>query len=292
MLPLFDENPTRRRPIVTWFLILVSVAIHLGAYVGGDAEVSLLAAADTTHQLPDNLRFSLEHAAIPCEITQQRPLSSSEISATYYGSGDPIACDPNASDAPLFPNKPVLAAIISSMFLHGGYLHLGFNMLFLWVFGNNIEDRLGRIGFAVFYLLSGTVATIAYVTIQPSGTVAILGASGAVAGIMGSYLVWFPDAPIRTLVFLVLVDIRARWFLLTWLAIQFLTSVGPRAWMAHMAGFAFGVIAGKIVRKVQPRLRLPSGQVLQRWDATGGAGHGPYPHLDEVWVEPHHEHYE
>lgn len=293
MLPLFDENPTRRRPIVTWLIILVSVAIHLGAHGGGDNEISFLAASEGAHQLPDNLRFALEHAAIPCEILQQRPLTNSEISATYYDSGGgPTSCNPNADDPPLFPDKPVLLTVISSMFLHGSYIHLGFNMLFLWVFGNNVEDRLGRLGFALFYLVSGAVATVAYVAFQPAGTLAILGASGAVAGIMGSYLVWYPDAPIRTLVFLVLVDIRARWFLGTWIVVQFFTSTGPLAWVAHMAGFIFGVIAGRIIRKVQPRLRLRSGQVLQRWDATGGAGHGPYPHLDEVWDEPHHEHYE
>ncbi len=292
MLPLFDENPTRRQPIVTWLLIAISVVIYIGSHVDGGQEVALLTDGDSAHVLTDDLRFSLERAAIPCEIIQQRPLAQSEIESTYFGNGGPTACNPDASDDPVFPAKPVRLSIISSMFLHGGLFHLALNMLFLWVFGNNVEDRLGRIGFALFYIASGVVATVAYVAFQPSGTVAILGASGAVAGVMGSYLIWYPDAPIRTLVFLVLVDIRARWFLGLWFGIQFFTWTGPGAWIAHVTGFAFGVIAGRIVRKIQPRIRLRSGQLAARWDRTGGAGHGPYPHLGEVWVEPHHEHYE
>ena len=159
------------------------------------------------------------------------------------------------------------------------------------MFGNNVEDRLGHAPYLCFYLLAGIVGTGVYMSAVPDGTVPILGASSAVAGVMGSYLVWYPDAPIRTLVFLVLVDVRARWFLAGWFGLQFFTWSGPGAWIAHVAGFAFGVLAGRLVRKYQPRLRLRPGQVFGRWDRTGGAGHGPYPHLDEVWNEPHHERY-
>ncbi len=294
MFPLFDENPTARRPIVTWFLIVVSIAAYaVPAMTADRSEHNLeFEASGSAYELPDDLRFTLERAAVPCEIIQRRPLSTDEIRNTYFDTGDPLSCETEQLGVALFPAKKVLLAIVTSLFLHGGWFHLGLNMLFLWVFGNNVEDRLGHLGFAMFYLVSGIVATVAYVVSQTDGTVAILGASGAVAGVMGSYSIWFPDAPIRTLVFLILVDIRARWFLGGWFAIQFFTWTGPGAWIAHVSGFAFGVIAGRIVRKFQPRLRLLAGQALTRWDETGGAGHGPYPHLDEVWTEPHHEYYE
>ncbi|MEM7275370.1 MAG: rhomboid family intramembrane serine protease [Actinomycetota bacterium] len=291
MLPLFDENPTSRTPFVTWALILVSIGLYVAANLGAGIHRTDLFAAFEVQQLPDDLQFSLEYAAVPCEIIQQRPLQRSEVAATYYETGDPLSCDPDADDGALFPNKRVLLAMVSSIFLHDGFIHLALNMLFLWVFGNNVEDRLGHGGFLAFYLVAGVVATVAYVAFQAAGTVAIVGASGAVAGIMGAYLVWYPDAPIRTLLFLILVDIRARWFLLAWFAVQFFTWTGPGGWIAHVAGFVFGVIAGRIVRKLQPRIRLRPGQRAPAWDETGGAGHGPYPHLDEVWNEPHHERY-
>ena len=294
MLPLFDENPTDRTPFVTWILIVASIGLFLAANAGFGVTPTNMTVDDEVRRLPDDLQFSLEYAAIPCEIIEQRPLQVSEVADTYFLTGDPRSCDPSADDGALFDDKLVRLATVSSIFLHAGAFHLGLNMLFLWVFGNNVEDRLGRSGFLAFYLVAGVVSTVAYVAFQPAGTVPIIGASGAVAGIMGAYLVWYPDAPIRTLLFLILVDIRARWFLLAWFVIQFFTSTGPGAWIAHVAGFIFGVIAGRIVRKVQPRLRQLRQRPSQRtpaWDETGGAGHGPYPHLDEVWNEPHHDHY-
>ncbi|MGH1491538.1 MAG: rhomboid family intramembrane serine protease [Acidimicrobiales bacterium] len=310
MLPLFDENPTRRMPLATFLLIGLSVAIHVAANLGPTSQpVTLVddtpsnnSEAAGVRELPNDLRFALEWGAIPCEVTQGRPLNASEISDTYYETGDPTSCDAASPIEPVFAGKRVNAAVVLSIFLHDGWFHLALNMLFLWVFGNNIEDRLGPVLFLGFYLLSGVLGTLAYIVAQASGTVAILGASGAVAGIMGSYLVWYPDAPIRTLVFLVVVDIRARWFLGTWFALQFFTWRSPGSWVAHVAGFVFGVIFGRLVRKFYPRLanrrsalraesERSESQRQLRWDPTGGAGHGPYPHLDEVWDEPHHERY-
>ena len=140
------------------------------------------------------------------------------------------------------------------MFLHGGILHLGGNMLFLWVFGNNVEDRLGPVGYLAFYLLAGVVATGAHLAIQPQSTVPVIGASGAIAGVMGAYLVWFPNVPIRTLVFLGFLvffpEIRAKWLLGFWFVSQFFVSPNDGvAWMAHVGGFVVGVLTALLFRK-------------------------------------------
>ncbi|MEZ5341659.1 MAG: rhomboid family intramembrane serine protease [Acidimicrobiales bacterium] len=163
---------------------------------------------------------------------------------------------------------------MTSLFLHTGWAHLGVNMLFLWIFGNNIEDRIGHIPFAAFYLVSGIFATLGHVAADPSSTIAVLGASGAIAGLMGAYLAWFPDAPIRTLVFLIVVDIRARWFLLGWFALQFFTAADSAvAWVSHVVGFGFGFVLALAVRGLFK-------------DPTGGAGRGPYPHPSD-WIPSH-----
>ncbi len=265
MLPLRDENPTERTPIVTVLLILACVGVYLFAQAGLDG-LSEVATPVGTVQVDSELRFNLEVAAIPCEIVSQRPLTIEEIANTYGPGGIDTACSNEPTGHAFFPDKRVMLAIVSSLFLHGGLAHLGFNMLFLWIFGNNIEDRLGHVAFAVFYITGGVVATVGHIMTQPTSTVAIVGASGAVSAVMGAYLVWFPDAPIRTLVFLVLVDIRARWFLLAWFVLQFFTAPNSGvAWIAHVGGFVYGVMMGLLIRR-------------RTWDRTGGVGRGPYPH--------------
>lgn len=265
MLPLRDENPTERTPVVTVLLILACVFTYLFAQAG----LSGLDEVDTPIgivEVDSQLRFSLEVAAIPCEISQNRPLSIEEIANTYGGNQSRNSCVQQPDSPSFFPGKHVLLAVLSSLFLHGSVTHLGFNMLFLWIFGNNIEDRIGAAAFLAFYIAGGIFATFAHIVVQPSSTVAIVGASGAISAVMGAYLMWFPDAPIRTLVFLVLVDIRARWFLIGWFVLQFFTGHSSGvAWVAHVAGFVYGVFMGLLIRR-------------RTWDRTGGIGHGPYPH--------------
>jgi membrane associated rhomboid family serine protease len=148
----------------------------------------------------------------------------------------------------------VYLAILISMFLHGSLLHLGGNMLFLWIFGNNIEDTLGRAKYLAFYLVGGFVATMAHILVQPQSTIPTIGASGAIAAVMGAYLAWFPNVRIRTLFiffFVLFRDISAKWLLLFWFFSQFLEGVNPNsgvAWMAHVGGFAFGLLFGFVFR--------------------------------------------
>jgi membrane associated rhomboid family serine protease len=144
--------------------------------------------------------------------------------------------------------------VLYSMFLHGSILHLGGNLLYLWIFGNNIEDHLGALRFTVFYLLAGVVATLAHVAVQPSSTVPLVGASGAVAGVMGAYLVWFPNKRVFTLFIIIVIpifrSITAKWLLGFWFVSQFFVNPAAGvAWVAHVGGFVFGVVAGLAVRR-------------------------------------------
>ncbi len=161
----------------------------------------------------------------------------------------------------------------------------------LWIFGNNIEDRLGHRRYLLFYLVGGVLATVAHFLGQPSSTVPVVGASGAIAAIMGAYLVWFPNAPIRTLVFFVLRDVRAKWFLAFWFVTQFFVGAESGvAWVAHVGGFVFGVFIGLVVRTTDyGTRRINRSDDPLYWDTTGGAGHGPLPHpLENRRNDPFH----
>ncbi len=238
MLPLRDENPTRRAPVVTVLLILANVAVYF-LVQPSSTDVT----ASTT--------FSLERAAIPCEVVEGRPLTIDELRATY-NLGDDTACEAGSPSSPAgFPGKNVLLAVLTSMFLHGSLLHLGGNMLFLWIFGNNIEDRLGPVVYLLFYVAAGVVATAAHIAVQPDSTVPVVGASGAIAGVMGAYLVWFPNAPILALIVIIFREVQAKYLLAFWVALQFVEPFNPNsgvAWVAHVGGFGFGVLVALVLR--------------------------------------------
>jgi membrane associated rhomboid family serine protease len=238
VIPLKDENPTSITPFVTILLIAACVLVWVVVQQAGQRE--------------DNDAFTFETAAIPCEVVQGRPLALEEIRDTVQFD-DETACTSSPETGPFFPDKNEYLALLYSMFMHGSWIHLIGNMLFLWVFGNNIEDRLGVGMFIAFYLLAGVVATAAHVFVQPDSTVPLVGASGAIAGVMGMYLVLYPNVQIRSLIllgFIVLFrDISAKWLLGIWLVSQFF--VNPNAgvaWMAHVGGFVFGVVAGLLLR--------------------------------------------
>jgi membrane associated rhomboid family serine protease len=235
VIPLKDENPTRNPAVLTVLLILVNVGVFLLVQPrdGGVEEE----------------RFHFERAAIPCELTTGRALTVGEIDRTFLG--DDTACH-EAGGPTAFPEKGVFLSVLWSMFFHADWLHLGFNMLFLWIFGNNIEDHMGVVRFAVFYVLAGVAATTTHVALGPDSTIPMIGASGAIAGVMGAYLVRFPDAPIRTVFlffFIFIQDVRAKWLLAFWFVSQFF--IGPNqgvAWAAHVGGFVFGALVALLFR--------------------------------------------
>jgi membrane associated rhomboid family serine protease len=224
VIPLRDANPTRRTPVVT--LALIAACFVIFAY-----ELGRLGSGGT-----DALdAFVTEWGIVPAE------LSAAWASGTNLG-GEALT-------------------LITSQFLHGGWLHLLGNMLFLWIFGNNVEDRLGRIRFLVFYLVGGTVAGLTQVAINPESTIPTIGASGAVAATLGAYLVLFPRARITSLVFLgffyQLIDVPAVVVLVFWFLLQLIDGIaslgvtdasGGVAFFAHIGGFVFGALVGLVIR--------------------------------------------
>jgi len=227
MIPLKDRIPRSTTPVVTVTLIVVNTLIFL-------YELTLPARLEPA--------FFMAYAMVPARLTHQL-------------------------FAPHVPLTVALTPFLTSMFLHGGWLHLIGNMWFLWVFGDNVEDRLGHLSYLLFYLVCGFGAGLAHVVMNLGSDVPSLGASGAISGVLGAYIVMFPRARVLTLVPLIVfwftVDIPAFFILGYWFVIQFfsgLSSLGMRgaggggvAWWAHIGGFLLGVV---LVR-IWPRRRRP-----------------------------------
>jgi membrane associated rhomboid family serine protease len=243
-LPLKDENPTRTKPLVTWAIIAACAYVFIFVQPHGDP------AKET--------EFVVEHAAIPCEITHGEPISNSLSAQCDHQLQAPEL----PADQPFFPQKNIWLSILVSMFLHGSWAHLLGNMLFLWIFGNNVEDRFGKARYAFFYLVCGVAAAGAHIATQASSTNPVIGASGAIAGVMGAYLVMFPHARILTLIviifFIQFVYLPAYVVLLGWFVIQFFTNPNTGvAVVAHIGGFIAGAGLALVARPFLGSGRAP-----------------------------------
>ena len=251
VIPIYDQNPTRRRPYVTWALIAVTVlAFLLSPVVRGP----VLGAASTAQQCRQQAYF-LEYGAVPTELTHNRPLGYTYGEAAGEGQCFQIEADRT--------KRPWLSAV-TAIFVHGGWGHLLGNMLFLWVFGNNVEDRFGRLKFLLFYLAVGVLSTYAYALTRPDATEPLVGASGAISGVLGAYLLLFPRAKVISLVsFLFFFPLRLpAWLVLgSYFLLQAfyaygvgMAGGGAVAYLVHVVGFALGV---GVVLALGRRLRPP-----------------------------------
>ena len=203
---------------------VVLIAINLIAYFGWQP------APDST----EGFDFLYEQAAVACELTTGDPVTVREVRT--------MSCLDNDAGTQLFPDKNVWLAGFVSMFLHGSVLHILGNMWFLWVFGNNVEEAYGTLGYIVMYLVAGIVATASFVVLNPDATEPLVGASGAIAGVLGSYLVLFPRHRVLTLLFVFFVPIPAMFFLGFWFLSQFAVADVGIAWEAHVGGFLLGAL--------------------------------------------------
>jgi membrane associated rhomboid family serine protease len=245
VIPIRDMNPTRRFAWVTVGIIAANVAIFL-----------LWQPSFQSEQKQQTFFFC--HAEIPYEITHQTSLANGGAGARLaietdfrISSQQAAALQQDLQGA--CGNKSWWESIFVAMFLHGGWLHIAGNMLFLWIFGNNVEDRMGRVSFVVFYLLGGLAATGLQLAFGPSSAVPNLGASGAIAAILGAYIVMFPRARVYTLVFfffITAIELPAVVVLGVWFVLQLFSGVGGLgtqvnggvAYWAHVGGFVFGML--------------------------------------------------
>ena len=234
MLALKDNIPTRRLPVLTVAIIVANVLVF---FLFQKARLSLGGAAIDEAN-------AVEFGAIPYEIAHW--------GAGCVPSGGEIECGSRLGAG----EAPTVVTLFTSMFMHGGLLHLAGNMLFLWIFGNNVEDSMGPVRFVLFYLLGGLVSLGAQTIVNPDSTLPTIGASGAVAAVLGGYALLYPRARVITLVFIVFfvtfIELPALLVLGFWFVIQLLSGTadlaqtaadgGGVAYFAHIGGFVFGLL--------------------------------------------------
>lgn len=231
MIPVSGDKVAARLPLLTILLMLGCI----WAFVV--VQPSTSERSDTGAQT-----FTVDYAAIPCEVLRGKALTSAEYRATFVD-GETRECADDPTGPPANPDKNVYSAVLFSMFMHAGWVHLLGNMLSLWVFGTNVEIVLGRVRYLGLYLLGGIAATLGHVVAEATSAIPIVGASGAIAALMGAYLVMFPLSTVRVW-FLVVIPMPAILFLAVWFGLQFnFGSDSAVAWMAHVTGFIAGVTA-------------------------------------------------
>lgn len=245
MIPLKDHNPTRRVAVVVPLFIAANVFVFLFVQKPFADEV-------------EQTQFFICEAAIPYEVTHGELLSEAPP-ASLDG---PLARAFAAFQERSCPDKNVWLSIVASMFMHGGWLHIIGNMLFLYIFGNNVEDELGRGVFVLFYLASGVAATYTQSFIESGSSVPMIGASGAVAGILGAYILLHPRARVTTLIvfiFITVAELPAVVVLGVWFLLQVFQSVGSVAgsaggvaYFAHIGGFIAGMLLLTLFRPSRP----------------------------------------
>jgi membrane associated rhomboid family serine protease len=262
LIPIKDNIPTLRFPVVTVALIVLNVAVF-----AWQLTLSSDAGSSTSPHIPglsQSDEVTLEYGAMPYRLLH--PGSECGVS------GQRVVCQgqDGYTAATKLDSPPWWVTVFTSMFMHGGILHIAFNMLFLWIFGNNVEDSMGRPRFIAFYLLAGIVAAYTQALLTSSSTVPAIGASGAIAGVLGGYLLLFPRARVLTVVLIILfvtiIEIPAAILLAIWFILQFVPALGQVttsaaggdgvAYWAHVGGFAFGLAAIKLFASRYGRKRL------------------------------------
>ncbi|MBW8700224.1 Rhomboid protease GlpG [Streptomyces sp. MBT84] len=265
VIPVHDVNPVRRTPYVTYALIAANVVVFLftpgiAGSVAGQSDLAQLC----------HLQAFLDHyAAVPRELIHDqlpRLVPTGAVGVGPHGPGCVVA-------TPDYQKSPP-ASVFTAMFLHGSWLHLLGNMLFLLIFGNNIEDRLGHVRFTLFYLVCGYAAAYGFALANSDSGDPLIGASGAIAGVLGAYLVLYPKARVWVLVpFLIFLPLRLPawivlgfWFVLqaAYSSGQGVSSAGSVAYMAHVVGFLVGMVIAWPLRAGTPQPPEPQGLLFGR----------------------------
>jgi membrane associated rhomboid family serine protease len=258
LFPIKDNIPTDRFPFVTVGLILANVIVYVLATAHGGSLIS----GPSEHEVfkYGAIPYALLHSGVHCAVVQD--VTSSAVKTV---------CNTqllNANHIPADNPLPAWETVFTAMFMHASILHIGGNMLFLWIFGNNVEDALGPFKYLAYYLLAGIAALALQVAVAPHSTAPTLGASGAIAGVLGGYILLYPRARVLTVVFIILfftvIELPAPVLLGVWFAEQAIFGAanltnpagggGGVAYFAHVGGFVFGLLT---VRALTSRRRRP-----------------------------------
>ena len=245
MFPIGDENERGHGPaFVSLAFIGLNIAVFLLLQGGGG---------------PSGEDFTYGYSAVPFEITTGTDLVEPE----------PITIDGQSHLVPQEPGpSPIWLTLLTSMFMHGGWLHIFGNMLFLWIFGDNVEHRVGHIPYLVFYIAAGLVASLAQILVDTDSVIPTLGASGAISGVLGAYLVMFPTNRVTVLMLRFPMQVPALVAIGLWAAFQVISGAaafgtagegGGVAYMAHIGGFVAGLVAGVVFRALFHDPRRPRG---------------------------------
>lgn len=245
MFPISDENEHGHGPAyVSLLIIALNVLVFIGLQAGG-GEVGT--------------DFTYGYSAVPLEITTGTDITDAR-SITIDGQQVVVPQEPGPD--------PIWLTLLTSIFMHGGWLHLAGNMLFLWVFGDNVEHRIGHLNYLVFYLVAGVIGSLAHIWTDPDSFIPSLGASGAISGVLGAYIVMFPLNRVTVFMFRFLMPVPAIVAIGIWAAFQFINGLGAFAiseqtggvaYMAHIGGFVAGVAAGIAFRAIYHEPRHPRG---------------------------------
>src|SRR5688572_4222185 len=245
MFPISDENERGHGPA---FVSLAIIGLNILVFLvlqGAGASV-------------EGTEFTYGFSAVPLEITTGVDLTEPE----------PITVDGQVVEVPHEPGPtPIWLTLLTSMFMHGGWLHLAGNMLFLWIFGDNVEHRIGHLPYLAFYLVAGVIASFAQILVDTDSVIPTLGASGAISGVLGAYLVMFPTNRVTVFLFRFLTPVPAIVAIGMWAVLQFISGFGSIggdqgggvAYMAHIGGFIAGVVAGLAFRAAFHEPRRPRG---------------------------------
>ncbi len=243
VLPLGDSEKTCITPIVTYSLIGLNVVVYL-------------------LQLVEGPRFTTAYAATPWEIFHAIDLPAGLPELEEQGIAQSTAV------------LPIWMTMLTSLFLHGSPLHVAGNMLYLWIFGDNVEEVLGALRYLAVYLACGLLGTLVQMTLDPTSLVPIFGASGSVAGVMGAYLIWFPNHRVRVLFIRVVVEIPALWVIGSWIALQAVRGLAEQgvtsgvAYAAHLGGALLGIAVGLTFRDRARPFETPAWARLRRSSAV------------------------
>jgi len=228
VIPISDINPARNTPVISRIFMFATVGVFILIQPKNQIEL---------------FNFFYQYSAIPCELINFSPISESQ----FYNND----CFNNQSSS-IFPEKNLLLSVISANFFHANFIHILGNLWSFWIFGNNVEDKLGKFRFVIFLIFIGIISISVHTYLNQDSLIPIVGASGIVSGLMGAYVFMFPNARLLVLVpfgFLFPTTIKAKFFMVFWFLSQILISISDQniSWEAHVGGFIFGYLLLRIL---------------------------------------------